>query len=292
MHYPFLLTSVFVSLAHAQIGTITQDINTYAAFSQQKSCAISCFQYGNLCPLDILGNKIGCAQTNCETKSWQARNDCYCKSDLQSPAQEHLSSCISDACSVVDVSVDISSAVSIYARYCSDKGYTAGLPQTAEANPTDSNATPQSTTTKGLGGSPTSSSTSGSTTGTTTGTGETSSESSKLSLSAIIGIVVGSLAGLAFLSVALWYLKKCLSPCFGKKPHYQQQLPLHDQKPIFPSYPDHQLYHPTPTPGSEVGPNDSVSMVGGVAPPAPTLVSDARYPGRWPTTNVTRPTYY
>jgi hypothetical protein len=93
---------------------------------------------------------------------------------------------------------------------------------------------------------------------------------------------VSSLAGLFFLSLAMWTFWKLFAPCFRKKPiPSQYQLPSIDHKPVYPTYADQQHFYPSPGPTSEVGPSDSVSMAGGIAQPAPTLVSDIRYPARW-----------
>jgi hypothetical protein len=283
----FLLPAILLaSLARAQSsGTITQEITTLAAFSQQKPCARSCFQTGGaLCPADILGAHIGCARTDvCESISWQARNNCYCSSGLQIPAQEFLSSCISRACSVADVFVDVSSAVSIYSRYCGDKGYVAGAPASNPATVTNSKSPPSATSTggstpsaeatSGSGGTGSSSNTPGSPS-ITPGSSSNTPGSSKLSVGSIVGIVVGSCAGLLLIAVAMWIFWKLFAPFFRGK-----QLPE----------PDRALVHVTPLtqppyhlgPPSEVGWNESVSMVGGLAPPPPTFVSNNPLRDRW-----------
>jgi hypothetical protein len=56
IHIQTLLTVLLASIASAQFGTITQDLSTYPAYSQQKECAQSCFSYGGgLCFTDVLG---------------------------------------------------------------------------------------------------------------------------------------------------------------------------------------------------------------------------------------------
>ena len=273
--------TLLVSYVYAQsLGTITQDIATSVAYSQQKKCAQSCFQNpGPFCPLDVLGFKIGCAQSGaCVTSGWQARNDCYCRSDLQIPGQEFLSNCISKACSVADVSVDISSAVSIYSRYCGEKGYTAGAPATTFVTTTDT-STPTKATSQSLRSLPTATATSSSP---DAGSNSDSSGSSSLSTGTIIGIVVGALASLLFLSLAMRIFWKLFASCFRKKPSANQhQLPALSHQLTSSSYLHQYPFHSMPDTDSQIGPCDSISMVGGLARPTPTLVSDFSNASRW-----------
>jgi hypothetical protein len=276
-----ILMASVVYAQNAQIGTITQDLTTYAAYSQQKECAQSCFIYGGgLCTTDVLGVKIQCAQTGlCVKSGWQARNDCYCSAGLISPAQEFLAACVSSKCSVGDVAVDVSIATNIYSRYCAEKGYRAGEP--ASILVTTTAGTRRSTSRATATAAATSSN---SDTGTENGTGSFSNTSGSKSIptTTIIGIVVGSLAGLAFLAIAIKTFWRLLGPGGSKKPSQQQhQLAPFDKRPLYPTFPDQQEYYPSPGPASEIVPSDSVSMAGGMAPPAPTLVSDMRSPGRW-----------
>ncbi|KAL6706651.1 hypothetical protein ACN47E_005193 [Coniothyrium glycines] len=270
-----------ISVVFAQnpsLGTITQDISTFAVYSQQKNCAISCFKTGGvLCPFDALGHAIGCAQSGlCDSKGWQARNDCYCSPGLIQTAQEYLEACVSASCSVGDVSVDVSSATSIYSRYCAEKGYVAAAPANVPATTTATNNSPSATS----GFRTTSRTPAATATGTSTGSDSSSTDSgsNSLSTSSIIGIVVGGVAALCILVVGL---RKLFTGSFGSKPNHQQQPPQFQQAPVYPKMSQQEPWYPSPGPASEVEPNDSVSMVGGIARPAPTLVSDMRYPGRW-----------
>lgn len=277
--YLLLSSILWNTLVRAQdsgLGTKTQDLTTYAAYSQQKECAQSCFIYGGgNCWTDIIGVNIGCAQTSCIGRTgFQARNDCYCSAGLIQPAQEFLAGCVSSKCSVGDVSVDVSIATGIYSRYCAEKGYTAGEPAQIPASTTTGT---QRTTGTRLSSSPTATSTSGSVDG--NGSSPSSSGSRSLSVGEIIGIVVGSLAGLAFLAIAMWAFWKLFRSC--RKPRNPYAGGPVDQQPVYPKMPNQQQWYPSPGPASEVGPSDSISMVGGLGRPAPTLVSDARYPGRW-----------
>lgn len=285
MIFTFVMT-LLSSLSHAQnteLGTKIQDITTYAAFSQQKSCAQSCFIYGaGSCWEDVLGVQIGCAQKMCQPKSGLARNDCYCSAGLMKPAQEQLSNCVSSKCSVGDVSVDISIATNLYARYCNEKNYFAGEPVRVSASPTGRSTTNTRTISSST---PTGNSVSGSDTGsgsTTSSIPNSPNPNSSLSVGTIIGIVVGSCAGLAFIAAAMWMFWKLFRSCRGERGFPQQNYPPPvQQTPVYPKMPEQQQWYPSPGPASEVGPSDSVSMVGGMARPAPTLVSDMRSQGRW-----------
>jgi hypothetical protein len=265
-----LATTLLLQLTNAQVGTITQDIYTLSAFSLQKPCAQSCFVVTGFCPYDVLGSDIGCkSQTNCDGNNWQATNDCYCRTDLQQPAQEYLTSCVEEGCTVGNSEIDASSAGSIYAQYCAEKGYSpATEPATVQATTTGPGA---STTTAGGGvvGGPTASSTSYSQ--------SLSSGSGKLSTWTIIGIVVAGLAGLALLAVTLKIAFKRSGRGEGSK--VQQPPPIH-QQPVYPMnlYPEPYYQQKAE---SEVTPDDSVSMISGMPGPAPTLVSNAQsYPPR------------
>jgi hypothetical protein len=171
---------------------------------------------------------------------------------------------------VGDAEIDASSAGSIYAQYCVEKGYSpAAGPATVQATATGPSA---STTTVGggVGGGPTASSTSDSQ--------GLSSGSGKLSTSTIISIVVGGLAGLAFLAVTLRIVFKCLGRGKGSKMQYQQQPPPIHQQPVYPMNLYSEPYYQQKA-ESEVTPDDSVSMVSGMPRLAPTLVSNAHgYP--------------
>jgi hypothetical protein len=271
LHLSLLATTLLLHFTHAQVGTITQDVYTLSAFPLQKPCAQSCFVATGFCPNDVLGSEIGCkSHTDCYNSNWQATNDCYCRTDLQKPAQDYLTSCIEKKCAVGDVKIDASSAGSIYAQYCAEKGYSpAAVPATVQATATGPGASTR-TVGGGVGAGPTASSTSDSQ-GSSTGSG-------KLSTSAIIGIVVGGLAGLAFLAVTLKIVFKWLGCGGGSKVQYQQQSPPIHQQAVYPMklYPEPYYQQKAE---SEVTPDDSVSMISGMPRPTPTLVSNAQsYP--------------
>jgi hypothetical protein len=270
-----IILLLFPHAIHAQVGTLGQDLTTIAAYSQQLPCAQSCFMRTGFCPQDTLGQELGCQiPNNCNSRGWEAKNDCYCRSDRQATAQQWLSSCINSACTVGDAAIDASTAGSIYNQYCQAKGYTAGpLPATVQATITAADGSVH-TSTKVLNSDPTAIGT-GSAPG--SDASASSSKSNSLPLTTIIGIVVGSLAGLAFLTVIIKFLKNSFCPCFQRKPApAPPQLPYADNKAAtYPMQPYYQEgYYPSPRIEDELRPDDSLSVVGGFARPAPTLVSN------------------
>jgi hypothetical protein len=269
---------MFSSYAYSQIGIMTQDISTIAAYSKQLPCAQSCFMFGKSCPVDLLGRELGCEpEYTCSTQGWQAKNDCYCRADLQQPAQAFLTSCIQSSCSVGDASIDASTAGSIYSQYCAEKGYVAAgaVPAIVEATVTASDGSIHTTTRTN-------------TPGPTAGSGKTSDNTSSspkstgLSLETIIGIVVGSLAGLAFLAFAIKILYNLCRPRLNRKPKYDQHhLPRVDKKAVYPMHTYNEPYYPSPRMEDDIRPDDSCSVVGGLTRPAPTLISEGGLPRRW-----------
>ncbi|KAF2706978.1 hypothetical protein K504DRAFT_459420 [Pleomassaria siparia CBS 279.74] len=259
----FVFTLVCVlQITNAQIGTMTQDLTTLAAFPLQKACAQSCFVTTGFCPEDILGSKIGCAvHTDCFDSGWQAKNDCYCRQDLQNDALGFLSSCVSKGCRQGDVAIDASTAGSLYVQYCRHKGYPAPTEPATIAAQTTGPPGGATKTTGGISSGPTDSTTQTS-----------SSKPSALSMQAIIGIAVGGLVGLTLLASGLNRLRKRSHRSHMQHP---QQPQVSQQPAMYPPNYYHEPYYPQPSAASEVGPDDSVSMVGGPARPAPTLVSHA-----------------
>jgi hypothetical protein len=254
-----LATALLLQLTHAQVGTITQDIYDISAFPSQKPCAQSCFVLTGFCPNDVLGGIIGCkSHSNCDDSNWQATNDCYCRTDLQQPAQNYLTSCVESQCTVGDSRIDASSAGSIYAQYCAGKGYSIVAPATVQATATGPGGS--TGTVGGVGSGPTASSTSNSQ-GSLSG-------SSKLSTTTIIGIAVGGLAGLVFLVVMIKEMFKWLGGGRNSKAPTQYQHPIN--QPVYPIGP----YSEPKAWESDVTPDDSVSMVSAFPRPAPTMVSN------------------
>lgn len=269
---PAALLGLLLQVASAQVETLPQDITKAAAYSLQKECARSCIVMGEpYCPLDLLGEAIGCAkQSDCEGGGF-AKNACYCRKDLQEPAQAFITSCISSSCDIGDYAIDASSAGSIYAQYCKEKGYDPPkIPASVRATVTAGNAGAQVKTTGAALGGPTSASASDS---------SEPSSSTKLSVGTIIGIVAGGLVALVCIIFGIRMLMKCFRESRRPKaPAYVQQPPPPSYVP--PTWPTNhfsgQYIHPAP-PESELTPDDSRSVVSGTAPRpaliAPTLIS-------------------
>jgi len=250
--FPTVTTILMASrtIAQAGVGTITQDLSTMEAFSLQAQCAQGCFQFSlGVCPMDLLGINLGCAVMGCSTRSWQAKNDCYCRTDFQSPAQDYLEGCISSSCSVGDLSAAAASAGSIYLQYCEGKGYDIAAPASAEATTTDATKPPKATSTRT---GPTAAST-----GNTENSTSASNDHAGISTTTLVGIVIGGVAALILLAIAVFLLRR------RHKAQRQSKLT-----------PKNLDYHNGQA--QEVQPIDSVSNVGVPPshPPHPALPPD------------------
>lgn len=106
-----------------QAGT-PQTIYEGSAFSALDQCVQGCFtETSSGCPWDKLGSNLQCQTTpnpSCKT-AFGVPDSCYCRLDKQPAALAILSTCIPIWCHVGDPSVDLSSAYSVYAAYCSAK---------------------------------------------------------------------------------------------------------------------------------------------------------------------------
>jgi hypothetical protein len=201
--FPTVTTILMASrtIAQAGIGTITQDLSTMEAFSLQAQCAQGCFQFSlGVCPMDLLGINLGCAVMGCSTRGWQAKNDCYCRTDFQSPAQDYLEGCISSSCSVGDLSAAAASAGSIYLQYCEGKGYDIAAPASAEATTTDATKPPKATSTRT---GPTAAST-----GSTENSTSASNNHAGISTTTLVGIIIGGVVALILLAIAVFLLRR------------------------------------------------------------------------------------
>lgn len=242
------LVILLSSSARAQVGTITQDISTLQDFSLQQQCVQTCFQMNNdFCPIDALGMALGCvAPVACSTRSWQAKNDCYCRLDFQQPAQDYLAGCVEQSCSVGDPSVAAASAGSIYLRYCEEKGYDTTKPASNEATTTGSTKATSSAQARATStGTPSAGSDEPST--------SSSKTSSNLSTAALVGIIAGAVGTLILAGSAFW-LHKLHESRRTPQPHDLNTANLHYFN----------------GPGNDVYPDDSVSHIE-PQPPHPQL---------------------
>jgi hypothetical protein len=151
-----LVTAVLVlqllGLAAAQSSgnTERQTLFLDPQFSKQIACVRDCFASKDTtggCWYDNIGKALGCTNNpGCDVPAggttWAALNSCYCRSDLQSQAQAAITSCVRSNCTVGDLDVNAASAGALQRSYCSR----AGFPQSVDAEPTTTVASPATTT--------------------------------------------------------------------------------------------------------------------------------------------------
>ncbi|KEF60102.1 uncharacterized protein A1O9_04952 [Exophiala aquamarina CBS 119918] len=185
-----------------QAQTAYQEIFTLDPFSLQQTCVQYCFTTSlSGCTTDVLADAIGCPYNPCD-EPFQAVDDCYCRSDLQPAAESFLTSCIKESCTVGDVSGNIASASSLYAGYCTSKGFTAALPAQNTAETTTAG-------TSGASSSPASrtGTTSAASTGASDGNSTSSTQSStNNTLTTALG-AVGAVAGIAIIIAIICFVK-------------------------------------------------------------------------------------
>ncbi|PGH08467.1 hypothetical protein AJ80_07866 [Polytolypa hystricis UAMH7299] len=120
-----LLLSLLASSTHlfsaAEDAPIS--IDQISEYKQQRNCALRCFVRFNMIGYPIAG------ELTCPTNP--AKNDCFCREDLQPTAVSYISSCVNFQCS--SVTRDITVATGIYKDYCTSAGYTV----TAAAGPVE-----------------------------------------------------------------------------------------------------------------------------------------------------------
>lgn len=125
------LCLISLSLCVEQSGNDQATISIYSVdgFVNQRACASNCFLAWNG---DQIGLKFGC-------RGSPPQNYCYCREDLQSQAQTHLSTCVKSACSNT---VDMNSALSFYNSYCEANapGKVPSVPSNTPARTTNSPA--------------------------------------------------------------------------------------------------------------------------------------------------------
>ena len=116
-----LLGLLFAQFRFTLSASSVQTIASADAYPLQRKCVKSCY-WSQGC--DLVGNILGC-DSGCYGTA--ALDSCWCRPDLQSSAESYISSCVKSMCSTVggEVSLDISTAVSLYGGYCTGKGYSA-----------------------------------------------------------------------------------------------------------------------------------------------------------------------
>jgi hypothetical protein len=205
-HNPLLRLALLASLllASTEAQATYQEIFTLDAFSLQQTCVQYCFTTPlSGCTTDVLAEAIGCSYSACK-KPFQAVDDCYCRADLQAAAESFLTSCIKESCTVGDTSINIASASSLYAGYCTSKGFTAAVPAQNTAQTTSGGTGAASTSPASRTGT-----TSVAVTSSPGDTSSSTSSSTNKTLTTALG-AVGAVAGVAIIVaiICFWKLKQ------------------------------------------------------------------------------------
>ncbi|EPS41140.1 hypothetical protein H072_4941 [Dactylellina haptotyla CBS 200.50] len=112
-----LVVAFFTSQSSAQ-GAITAGVSIVSDsdYMTARPCIQTCIWYngglgrGGNSGFEDVGKALGCGQSPI--------NACYCSSRLTSSATSYFSGCIRSLCTAVTDPADLSSALSIYGRYC------------------------------------------------------------------------------------------------------------------------------------------------------------------------------
>ncbi|KAN0099941.1 hypothetical protein V8E51_013716 [Hyaloscypha variabilis] len=133
----FLPASIFLLLLRT-VSSQTVSIQYVSAYTSQRDCAFAC-QGINPDDADVIANYL-----TCDTEPLE--NSCFCRSDLQAKAENHISTCVQSMCGDTE---DATSAVSIYEAYCTSAGFQAAgnTPATTTANAQSSSSTSTNTNT-------------------------------------------------------------------------------------------------------------------------------------------------
>ena len=228
LHHLVIVASLFPVITQAQ--TAYQEIFTLDAFSLQQTCVQFCFTTKlSGCTTDVLADAIGCAYSACG-KPFQAVDDCYCRSDLQTAAESFLTSCIKTSCTVGDVSGNIASASSIYAGYCTSKGFTAALPAENTAETTSAGNTGGSTSPATRTGT-TSTASTGASDGSLNSQTQTSANNTLTIALGAVAAVAGVAIIIAVFSIAKLRKHKKRYPNGGNAPYNNYSRPGIDDSP-------------------------------------------------------------
>ncbi|KAF3283378.1 hypothetical protein TWF970_001359 [Orbilia oligospora] len=115
----YLSLSLFFLAARsgAQVPTAGVSIVSDSDYETARPCIQTCLWYngglgrGGNSGFEDVGKALGCGQSPI--------NACYCSDRLTASATSYFSTCISDLCTAITDPADLSSALSIYGRYCS-----------------------------------------------------------------------------------------------------------------------------------------------------------------------------
>lgn len=114
----FLVMLIFFLTLFCRANAQILSIDLIPAYKSQRECAMNCFDgVGNYKAGYDIATELSCTPYNAPG------NACVCRSDLQTPAVDALSSCVLVWCHA-GADLDVSSATQIYKDYCTSAGYT------------------------------------------------------------------------------------------------------------------------------------------------------------------------
>ncbi|KAK6497321.1 hypothetical protein TWF506_004794 [Arthrobotrys conoides] len=135
---------IFVARSYAQVPTAGVSIVSDSDYETARPCIQTCLWYngglgrGGNSGFDDVGKALGCGQSPI--------NACYCSDRLTASATSYFSSCISDLCTAITDPADLSSALSIYGRYCSTANQVSAVVTSGSSNPSAGSGTTSSAT--------------------------------------------------------------------------------------------------------------------------------------------------
>ncbi|KAK6358013.1 hypothetical protein TWF730_007367 [Orbilia blumenaviensis] len=199
-HYFALTLALLTIQSSAQIPTAGVSIVSDSDYQTARPCIQSCIWYngglgrGGNSGFDDVGKGLGCGQSPI--------NACYCSERLTASATSYFSGCISRLCTAVTDPADLSSALSIYGRYCATANEVSAAVTTGGSTSGGSGASPSATSGSSPSQTPASTNTGSSTTA-PGGAGSQStaptSSSSGLSTTSKIALGVGLGVGIPLL---------------------------------------------------------------------------------------------
>ncbi|KAF3908310.1 hypothetical protein AA313_de0206987 [Arthrobotrys entomopaga] len=205
---PLLLS--FITPSTAQVPTAVVSIVSDSDYATARPCIQTCLWYngglgrGGNSGFNDVGKALGCGQ--------EPINACYCSSRLTASATSYFTTCISNLCTAETDPADLSSALSIYGRYCSTANEVEAAATTTGSGSSSSGGSSSGGSSSG-GSSPSSAQNTGSTgsrSSTAAGAGKTSdtgasapnSNSSGLTTTSKIALGVGLGVGIPLLVMA------------------------------------------------------------------------------------------
>jgi hypothetical protein len=132
-----LVFIAFVSNGVAQVSS-TVSISDAPDMGELRDCARCALFGGSPCPDGNINDYLGC----------NLNNGCFCRTDLFSQVTSYVSSVINAHCTPGPASDDITSANSIYSRYCATVNGLVTTPTSPNSNP---NSSPHTTAAPGVG---------------------------------------------------------------------------------------------------------------------------------------------